>query len=89
MADDEAEKPTVRPTTREEMARLPATYVDFWTINTWHDYMRITFAEWLQRQPHYRVAIAMSLEDAENLGNHLLESVAKRRARDAEEAKKG
>jgi hypothetical protein len=42
--------------------------------------MRIAFAEYLDGERHYRLAVMMSLDDAEDLAKTLRESVEKARA---------
>jgi hypothetical protein len=63
------------------MASLPATYVDGYTVSWWSGGIRISFAEYLHRERHYRVAVMMDLDDAEDLAKTLLRSVEKARER--------
>ncbi|HYZ41190.1 MAG TPA: hypothetical protein VE687_11280 [Stellaceae bacterium] len=61
------------------MASIPATYVDAYTVSWWSGGVRISFAEYLNEERHYRLAVMMSLEDAEHLARTLLSSVEKAR----------
>jgi hypothetical protein len=87
MADDE-ESSTERR--RRLVAALPATFADSYSIDWGADSVRITFAEYLYRQRHYRVAVVLPMEDAERLGNSLLD-IARRakRERDEQESSAG
>lgn len=63
------------------MASIPATYVDGYTVSTWSEGVRLSFAEYLNGERHYRLAIMMSLDDAEDFAKTLLNSVTKARER--------
>lgn len=66
---------------RARMNSLPAPYVDGFTVRWWSGGIRISFAEYLDHERHYRAAVVMELDDAEDLGKMLLECVEKGRAR--------
>lgn len=62
------------------IASIPAIYVDSYSLAWWPEGVRISFAEYLYDEPHYRLAVTMPLNDAEALGRALLASVKKARA---------
>jgi hypothetical protein len=55
----------------EAIARIPATYVDTFTINWWRGNLRITFGEFLYGKKHYRSAIVIPFSDAEVLAAYI------------------
>jgi hypothetical protein len=73
---------------RDRRAALPATYVDTWATLIWKGHIRVVLGEWIAREPYYRAAYLMELDDAEKFANALLERVARQRERDAARAKK-
>jgi hypothetical protein len=66
---------------RERMASLPATYVDSYTVSWWSDGIRVSFAEYMDDERYYRLAVMMGLDDAEDLAHTLLRCVEKARDR--------
>lgn len=64
----------------ERMAPTPATYVDRYTISYWSRGVRISFAEYIAKERYYRLAVMMELDDAEHLGQTLLECVKEAKA---------
>jgi hypothetical protein len=78
--EDETARATRRGREDERMASIPATYVDGYTVSWWSEGMRIAFAEYLNGERYYRLAVMMSLGDAEDLAKTLLTSVEKARA---------
>jgi hypothetical protein len=64
----------------ERMASTPATYVDGYTVSWWSRGVRISFAEYMNDERYYRLAVMMELDDAEQLGQTLLKCVAEAKA---------
>jgi hypothetical protein len=64
---------------RARLASVPAMYVDGFTITWWSEGIRIAFSEYVSDERHYRQAVMMSLDDAEDLGKRLLTCVEKAR----------
>jgi hypothetical protein len=77
MADEAEEQREARRRTRERAAEIPATFVDTYSIDWSADSVRISFAEYLHRTTHYRVAVVLPMEDAQTLGESLVD-IAKR-----------
>ncbi len=82
--EDETRTPKKKtPAERAELkAAIPAIFVDTWSTLRWKGYMRITLGEYLYRNPHYRAAFLMELDEAENFANHLLRAIQKQRDED-------
>lgn len=83
MADEADDAEARRRRRRERVADLPATFVDLYSIDWGADFVRITFAEYLYRERHYRVAVILPMADAERLGESLLD-IAKEAERERE-----
>lgn len=78
-SEDDAARVARRTRERQRMAAIPATYADSYTVTWWSEGIRISFAEFIAGERHYRMAVMMSLDDAEDLANTLLRSVQKAR----------
>jgi hypothetical protein len=70
---------TRRARERERMASISATYVDSYTVSWWANGIRISFAEYMDDERYYRLAVMMGLDDAEDLAKTLARSVEKAR----------
>jgi hypothetical protein len=67
---------------RDATAVIPSTFIDTWYLSTWNGHIRITFGEQIGDDDYYRAAIVMELKEAEGLATHMIEAIAKRRAKD-------
>ncbi len=88
MADESEQATDARRQRRhEQAAALPATFVDSYSTVWGTDSVRISFGEYLFGEWHYRVAVVMPMEDAERLGESLLD-IAKRAKLERESGEK-
>ena len=69
---------------RARRAALPAIFVNSYSLDWGSDSVRISFAEYLHGERHYRVAVVLPMADAESLAEALMRIVEKAKAEASE-----
>jgi hypothetical protein len=72
---------------RDARAAIPTTYVDTWATLIWKGHIRIVLGEWLNKNPQYRAAYVMELEDAKSFAETLLKRIKEQQEEDTSEAR--
>ena len=74
----EGDDPKQMPSKAREMG---APYCDSYFVSVWPDIVRIAFGEALDGETYYRAAVAMPLNEAEELARSILDSIEQQRSR--------
>ena len=87
--ESESKERAAREARREARAALPAVFIDAWATLTWKGHIRIALGEWLVDEPRYRAAFVMTLEEAKDFAEDLLDRIEARQERDAKATSEG
>ena len=67
----------------EARAQIPSTFVDTWTTLTFRGHIRLVLGETFATGDQYRAAFVIPLDEAQELAEHIMRVVERRRAKDA------